>query len=112
MKLFGLTGGIGMGKSTAAEILRQRGVSIIDTDEIAREVVEPGQPALAEVQRLFGREIVGADGCLRRDELARRVFADDDARRKLEAVLHPAIRKIWLAQTEAGAPRENRWASS
>jgi dephospho-CoA kinase len=101
MKLFGLTGGIGMGKSTAAEILGRRGVPIVDTDAIAREVVEPGQPALAEVQRLFGPEIVGADGRLRRDELARRVFADDDARRKLEAVLHPAIRKIWLAQTES-----------
>jgi len=101
MKLFGLTGGIGMGKSTAAEILGQRGIPFVDTDAIAREVVAPGQPALVEVQRLFGPEIVGADGRLRRDELARRVFADDDARRKLEAVLHPAIRKIWLAQTES-----------
>ena len=100
LKLFGLTGGIGMGKSTAAEILGQRGVPIVDTDAIAREVVEPGQPALAEVQRLFGPEIVGANGRLRRDELARRVFADDEARRKLEAVLHPAIRQIWLAQSE------------
>jgi len=101
LKLFGLTGGIGMGKSTAGEILRQRGVPVVDTDTIAREVVAPRQPALAEVRRLFGGEIVGADGRLRRDELARRVFTDDEERRKLEAVLHPAIRKIWLARSES-----------
>ena len=70
MKTFGLTGGIGMGKSTAADLLRKRGLPIVDSDVIARQIVEPGQPALAEVQRLFGGEIVGADGRLRRDELA------------------------------------------
>ena len=57
MKVFGLTGGIGMGKSTAAELLRPR-VAVVDTDDLAREVVEPGQPALAEVRALFGPEIL------------------------------------------------------
>lgn len=101
MKTFGLTGGIGMGKSTAAELLRRRGLPVVDSDVIAREIVEPGQPALAEVQRRFGVEIIGKDGRLRRDELARRVFGDPVARRDLEALLHPRIREIWQAQLKS-----------
>ena len=65
VKVIGLTGGIGMGKSTAADILRQRGWPVVDSDVIARQVVEPGQPALEEVQKIFGTEIVGDDGRLR-----------------------------------------------
>ena len=98
MKTFGLTGGIGMGKSTAADLLRRRGFPVVDSDVIAREVVEPGQPALAEIRQLFGQEIVGDDGRLRRDELAKRVFADASARRKLEEILHPCIRAVWQCQ--------------
>lgn len=90
-----------MGKSTAADLLRQRGLPVSDSDVIARQVVEPGQPALIEIQQLFGREIVGDDGRLRRDELARRVFADAEARGKLEKALHPRIRAIWQAQLES-----------
>jgi dephospho-CoA kinase len=101
MKTFGLTGGVGMGKSTAAQLLRERGVPVVDTDELARQVVEPGQPALAQIQSAFGEGIVDASGALRRDELARRVFADADARRELEAILHPPIRERWQAQLEA-----------
>ncbi len=99
MKVFGLTGGIGMGKSTAAELLRPR-VAVVDTDDLARAVVEPGQPALAEVRALFGPEILAEDGRLRRAELARRVFADAAARQQLEAILHPRIRARWQAQIE------------
>jgi len=98
MTTLGLTGGIGMGKSTAAQLLRERGVPVIDTDDLARQVVEPGQPALAEVGLLFGPEIIGSDGCLVRAELARRVFADPEARVKLEAILHPRIRQLWQEQ--------------
>lgn len=98
MRLFGLTGGIGMGKSTAAELLRARGIAVVDTDQLARQVVEQGQPALAEVQARFGEEVIGSDGRLRRDELARRVFADAAARRDLEAILHPRIRVLWREQ--------------
>jgi len=87
-----------MGKSTAADLLRKRGLPVVDSDVIARQIVEPGQPALAQVQRLFGEEIVGADGRLRRDELARRVFTDAEARRRLEGILHPRIRAVWQAQ--------------
>jgi len=101
VKTFGLTGGIGMGKSTAAELLRKRGLPVVDSDVVARQVVEPGQPALAEVQRLFGEEIVGTDGQLRRDELARRVFANAELRRNLEEILHPRIRAIWQAQLQS-----------
>jgi dephospho-CoA kinase len=98
MKTYALTGGIGMGKSTAANLLRHWGVPLTDSDEIARQIIEPGQPALAEIQAAFGPEIVGADGCLRRAELARMVFADAPARRQLEAIMHPRIRAVWQAQ--------------
>ena len=100
MKLFGLTGGIGMGKSASAQLLGWRGAQVVDTDDLARRVVEPGQPALAELQRTFGLEIVGADGQLKREELAGLVFADPEARKKLEAILHPPIRELWHAQVE------------
>lgn len=98
MKTFGLTGGIGMGKSAAADILRARDVAVVDTDDLARLLVAPGQPAWAEVQVAFGSDIVGSDGQLRREELARIVFSDPVARQKLEAILHPRIRELWLAQ--------------
>src|SRR5262245_24107306 len=98
MKVFGLTGGVGMGKSTAGKLLVDLGIAVTDTDVIAREVVKPGEVAFQEVKRRFGNEIVGNDGKLRRDELARRVFADAEARRDLESILHPRIRELWLRQ--------------
>ena len=101
MKVLGLTGGVGMGKSASAQLLRERGVPVVDTDDLARQVVELGQPGLAEVQQAFGPEIVGADGRLRRQELAQRVFADPAARKRLEDILHPRIRALWRAQVEA-----------
>jgi dephospho-CoA kinase len=100
MKVFGLTGGIGMGKSIAAGFFRERGAQAVDTDELARRLVEPGQPALAEIQKVFGKSIVTPGGQLRRDELAQIVFTDSIARKKLEAILHPRIRERWLAQIE------------
>lgn len=100
MKICGLTGGVGMGKSTAAQFLRTCGARLVDTDELARQLVEPGQPALVEIKKEFGGEIISAAGGLKRDELARIVFADSAARKKLEAILHPAIREHWLAQVE------------
>jgi dephospho-CoA kinase len=97
MKLCGLTGGVGMGKSTAAGFLLARGVRVVDTDDLARQLVQPGQPALAEIGRVFGAEIISASGELKRAELARRVFADPAARQQLEAILHPRIEETWLA---------------
>jgi dephospho-CoA kinase len=107
MKVCGLTGGVGMGKSTAAEFLRVRGAQVVDTDELARQLVQPGQPTLAEIQAGFGKNIVAPDGQLRRDELARIIFADAAARKKLETILHPRIRERWLAQVEIWR-KENR----
>jgi dephospho-CoA kinase len=107
MKVCGLTGGVGMGKSTAAEFLRARGAQVVDTDELARQLVQPGQPTLAEIQAGFGTNIVAPDGQLRRDELARIIFADANARKKLETILHPRIRERWLAQIETWR-KENR----
>ncbi len=100
MKVCGLTGGVGMGKSTAAEFLRARNARIVDTDDIAHQLVQPGETALAEIQIQFGKNLIAADGRLRRDELARIVFADAAARKKLEDILHPKIRERWLAQIE------------
>jgi dephospho-CoA kinase len=73
----------------------------VDTDRLAREIVEPGQPALEEIRQFFGEDILGPDGRLRRDELARRVFADPAARNRLEGILHPRIRILWRTQVEA-----------
>jgi dephospho-CoA kinase len=100
MKVFGLTGGIGMGKSVAARFLEDRGVKVVDTDTLARQLVEPGRPALAEIRKVFGQNVVAPDGQLRRDALAQIVFTDPAARRKLESILHPRIRECWLAQVE------------
>ena len=91
MHVVGLTGGIACGKSTVARLLRERGLAVIDADRIARDLVEPGQPALADVLSQLGADLIGADGRLDRRALGRRVFADADARRRLEAILHPAI---------------------
>ena len=98
MKVCGLTGGIGMGKSTSDKLLRERGVPVVDTDLLARQLVEPGQPALAEIRKAFGKTMVGPDGHLHRSELARIVFADATRRKILEDILHPRIRELWRHQ--------------
>lgn len=98
MKVFGLTGGVGMGKSTSADLLKARGAAVVDTDDLARQVVMPGQPALAEIRDQFGANFIGADGHLRRGEMAKLVFADAPARSRLETILHPRIRALWHAQ--------------
>lgn len=95
----GLTGGIASGKSTVAEMFAGLGAVIIDTDIIARKVVEPGAPALDEVRHEFGDVVIADDGRLDRAALRRIVFADDDARARLERILHPRIR----AATERAA---------
>ena len=87
-----LTGGIGTGKSFVARIFESMGARIIDADLLARQVVEPGTPALAEIEQLFGRQVLLADGSLKREALATIIFADRDKRRQLEDILHPRIR--------------------
>jgi dephospho-CoA kinase len=100
MQVCGLTGGVGMGKSTAAGFFSRHGVCVVDTDDLARQLVQPGQPALAEIAGQFGSNLIGSSGELKRDELARLVFADAVARQKLEAILHPRIRESWSRQIE------------
>ncbi|NNL63330.1 MAG: dephospho-CoA kinase [Woeseiaceae bacterium] len=87
----GLTGGIASGKSTVAEIFATLGVPVIDTDVIAREVVEPGRPALEEIRERFGERMIDTHGRLDRAAMRSAVFSDDEARRDLEAILHPRI---------------------
>jgi dephospho-CoA kinase len=94
----GLTGPIGCGKSTVAGWLGERlGVVVIDADEVARDVVAPGEPALEAVGARFGSELIGPDGWLDRAALGRIVFADPTALRDLEAIVHPAVRPRILA---------------
>jgi dephospho-CoA kinase len=85
-----------MGKSTAAGILLKLGVAVIDTDHIARDIVQPGQPALEEIKTQLGAQFVNETGELLRKELAAEVFRDSGKRSKLEAILHPKIRAIWF----------------
>lgn len=88
----GLTGGIGSGKSTAASRLQQLGATIIDADQVAREIVEPGQPAFTELAEAF-EGILAEDGSLNRAELARQAFASPEATQKLNSITHPRIRE-------------------
>jgi dephospho-CoA kinase len=101
VKLLGITGGIAMGKSVAARFLRQSGLDVADTDQIAHQLTEPGQPALLEIATRFGSSFLSPDGRLNRPELARLVFSDPAARAALQAILHPRIRALWLAQAQS-----------
>lgn len=92
--IVGLTGGIGSGKSAAADLFAAKGVELVDTDVLAREVVEPGTPALAAIAEHFGDEILGADGGLDRAKLRAIVFAQPAEKDWLEALLHPLINEL------------------
>jgi dephospho-CoA kinase len=96
-----LTGGIASGKSTVADLFAALGVPVIDTDVIARQVVEPGQSALARIAEAFGPDLLGDDGRLDRRRMRERIFADPEAKRRLEAILHPAIRAEMERQSRA-----------
>jgi dephospho-CoA kinase len=88
----GLTGGIGSGKSTVADFFAARGVPVIDTDELARELVRPGEAAHTEIVRQFGPDVLDTSGALDRGKMRNRVFNDPMQRKRLEAILHPRIR--------------------
>ena len=91
----GLTGGVGMGKSTASQFLNDLGFKVADTDDIARKLVEPGKPALKDIVKAFGKEVLQDNGELNRKKAAEIVFSDDSKRLKLEEILHPLIRENW-----------------
>lgn len=100
----GLTGGIGSGKSAVSRLLAERGAVVIDADLVAREVVEPGTPALAEIVEAFGPEVLRPDGMLDRPALGARVFADADDLARLNAIVHPRVGErtaVLLADAEA-----------
>ena len=94
MKLVGLTGGIASGKSTIAAILRRLGASIVNADELSREVVQPGQDAWNEITKSFGSDILQEDMTLDRKKLRKIVFDNPEARKKLEAIIHPRVRAL------------------
>jgi dephospho-CoA kinase len=99
MRLLGLTGGIATGKSTFAAALRALGAPVIDADEQARRAVERGSATLAEVARAFGPEVLSPEGELDRKRMAARVFANPEARSRLEAIVHPAVRRAMQEET-------------
>lgn len=98
MLIVGITGGIGSGKSAVTAELEALGIEVIDADIVAREVVEPGKPALVQITEHFGEEIILADGSLDRAELRSKVFASPDERQWLEQLLHPIIREEIIFQ--------------
>jgi dephospho-CoA kinase len=103
-RVFGLTGGIGSGKSTVAALVRARGLPVVSADELAREAVLPGSPGLAEVEASFGRGVMNRDGTLDRRALGDLIFRSPASRAKLNGVLHPLIQS--LAQKRFDEARE------
>ncbi|AWB81995.1 dephospho-CoA kinase [Corynebacterium yudongzhengii] len=103
MRIIGLTGGIGSGKSTAATMLAEAGFPVIDADKLAREVVEPGMPALRELAEAFGEDILDGKGALRRSLLAERAFSSKENTERLNAITHPAIRRLQQQRIQEAA---------
>ncbi len=101
MFILGLTGGIGSGKSAASAYFRDQGIVVVDADIVAREVVEPGQPALLAIEERYGSEALLDDGTLNRAWLRAKVFAEPDERKWLESQTHPRIRDSIIAQLKA-----------
>jgi dephospho-CoA kinase len=99
-RVFGLTGGIASGKSTVGRMLRDEGAPVVDADQLARAVVEPGQPALDDIVREFGRSVLQDDGALDRKRLGEIVFSDETKRKRLQQITHPRIAMAAQAQVE------------
>ncbi len=107
--IVGLTGGIASGKTTVSEMFRDQGVRVFDADAIAREVVEPGEPAYDEIREAFGDEVVAENGALDREALGRVVFSDEAARSKLEAITHPRIAARMMQKANRAREAGERW---
>ena len=109
MRIIGLTGGIASGKTSVASLLERLGAAVVDADRLAREVVEPGEEALSGIVAAFGEKVLNSDGTLNRAALGEIVFSDQAARRSLEAITHPAIRRRAeekLARLQEGGVKE------
>lgn len=105
LRVFGLTGGIGSGKSEVAKRLLERGLPVVNADQLARLAVAPGSPGLAQIAERFGSELLSASGELDRAGLALRVFSDAEARRALDAIVHPIVRQLAAEHFQAIAER-------
>lgn len=101
MKLIGLTGGIGAGKSTVSDYLKQKGYPVLDADLVAREIVEPGTETLSELSRTFGEEILNPDGSLDRGALAKIAFSDPENKKILDQIMHGKVIEILLSRAKA-----------
>ena len=97
-RIYGLTGGVGMGKSTAGGLLNKLGVQCVDTADLARQTVEPGQPALDEIKNQFGAEVFDPRDRLDRSKMASIIFSDSLQRKRLEGIIHPKVKELWLEQ--------------
>ncbi len=104
----GLTGGIGSGKSTVANLLAARGAAVVDADAIARAVTAPHGSAMPAIAKTFGNDFVGADGALNRDRMRALAFSDPDAKKRLEAIVHPLVSQETQRQTEAAIQSGHR----
>jgi dephospho-CoA kinase len=98
MAVYGLTGGIGSGKSTVCQILEALGIAVVQADEVGRDVVAPGSDGLMQIVEIFGADVLDSTGSLDRRKLGARVFADPDTRRQLEAIMHPLVQQHSRAQ--------------
>ena len=105
IRVIGLTGGIGSGKSAAADVFASLGIPVVDTDAIAHELTRPGGAAIAGIRELFGDEAIAADGAMDRKKVRELVFSDPSAKRKLEGLLHPMIRVESQRRIAEGADR-------
>ncbi len=106
MYVIGMTGGIGSGKTEVARIFAEYGIPIVDVDSISRDLTTTGKPVLRDIAKTFGAEVLNSDGSLNRSMLRQKIFADETARKKLEAILHPAIydKAMEALQKNASAP--------
>ena len=104
----GLTGGIGSGKSTVANLLAARGAAVVDADAIARAVTAPHGSAMPAIAKTFGNDFVDADGALNRDRMRALAFSDPDAKKRLEAIVHPLVSQVTQRQTEAAIQSGHR----
>ena len=94
VRIIGLTGGIASGKSSVARIFQERGVEVIDADQLSREAVKPGSPALSKIVDIFGTAVLAPEGMLNRKKMGQLVFRSVSLRRELEAILHPEIARL------------------
>jgi dephospho-CoA kinase len=107
--IVGLTGGIASGKTTVAEMIDDLGTPVIDADRIAREVVEPGQPAWRDIKEAFGEEVITHDGNLDRPALGEVVFNDPHARKQLDTITHPRIAQLMMERANELREEGHRW---